>query len=524
MWIDRPRKVQRNAQIENIDNIPQGFFDPASPPPSTWPEDTNTHIISDQCQTPTWPDALDIVNVEDSKHDTIDFIIPEHPDMGSIQQARELSAPEIGIEVASKWSPAPDFKPKDLSLVIHHVDRLGSLELPPIPPEVLVERADIDTTKDEDDPNNFDLRIHVPKPTLQDSIHDVDFDYEPPPPSNLQPLDPIGPSTPAIDLNIEPFDAAPHSITEDFDQKTIKQPDIELCLAPWATSKPAHDSTATPETELFPAEAPRTFRDMLQWLAGLKNQKHHGTLRQCVVKAFGVPHSDPSQLAIFINHAKITPTDLFDILQLTAMFAGSVLFAIAPNWKANVSSSTVKPKSSDQSEEPDCCALLCQLRDYAYACHYQLQFLKSQCNRDKLSGGWQDCHYGSDITSPNSPLQAFLTDGWDSTFKTHPFDPCNFCLKSRIRMGFRDGDLPSSQQTGATLSTILTPSCGGDDPLLTLCSYLNCLTRRTPRTTGELVSFFHHFGIELNGYASESLSSLGNSLSTPYVNCVHLAV
>ncbi|CDR96983.1 hypothetical protein BBBOND_0308860 [Babesia bigemina] len=258
---------------------------------------------------------------------------------------------------------------------------------------------------------------------------------------------------------------------------------------------------------------------MLQWLAGLKNQKHHGTLRQCVVKAFGVPHSDPSQLAIFINHAKITPTDLFDILQLTAMFAGSVLFAIAPNWKANVSSSTVKPKSSDQSEEPDCCALLCQLRDYAYACHYQLQFLKSQCNRDKLSGGWQDCHYGSDITSPNSPLQAFLTDGWDSTFKTHPFDPCNFCLKSRIRMGFRDGDLPSSQQTGATLSTILTPSCGGDDPLLTLCSYLNCLTRRTPRTTGELVSFFHNFGVELHDYGQKMLSSLGLSLTKSHPNC-----
>ncbi|CDR96639.1 hypothetical protein BBBOND_0305420 [Babesia bigemina] len=279
---------------------------------------------------------------------------------------------------------------------------------------------------------------------------------------SVQPLDVISPPTSAIDLNIEPFDAAPHSITEDFDQKTIKQPDIELGLAPWATSKPAHDSTDIPETELFPAEAPRTVREMLQWIAGLKHEKHHETLKQCINKAFGGLHHEPSQLAIFINHTKIRPKDVFDILQLTAMFAGSVLSSIAPKWKANVSSRFVKPKSSDQSEEPDCCALLCQLRDYVYACHHQLEFLKSQCNRDKLSGGWKDYKYGSDLISPNSPLQAFLTDGWDSDFDTHLFDPCNLCHKSRVRMGFRDRDLPSSQQTGDTLSSILTPSCGGE--------------------------------------------------------------
>ncbi|CDR97151.1 hypothetical protein BBBOND_0310540 [Babesia bigemina] len=86
-------------------------------------------------------------------------------------------------------------------------------------------------------------------------------------------------------------------------------------------------------------------------------------------------------------------------------------------------------------------------------------------------------------------------------------------------MGFRMEDLPEKSQNGGTISSILSPSCAGDDPLLTLSSYLNCLTRRTPRTTGELVSYFHHFGMELHNYASKSLSPLGSSLSTPHPDC-----
>ncbi|CDR96602.1 hypothetical protein BBBOND_0305050 [Babesia bigemina] len=201
---------------------------------------------------------------------------------------------------------------------------------------------------------------------------------------------------------------------------------------------------------------------MLTWLAGLRNPKHHKTLEKCIKKAFSGLHNESSDLALSVNGSHVLPQHVFDILQLTAMFAGSVLTAIAPNWRASVASRTVKPNSSTQSDELDCSALLCQLLDYVYACHHQLQFLKAQCKRDKLSGGWKNDEYGSDITSSKSPLQAFLTDGWDSTFKTHPFDPCNLCLRSRVRMGFRDRDLPSSQQTGDTLSSILTPSCGGE--------------------------------------------------------------
>ncbi|CDR95142.1 hypothetical protein BBBOND_0202990 [Babesia bigemina] len=80
-------------------------------------------------------------------------------------------------------------------------------------------------------------------------------------------------------------------------------------------------------------------------------------------------------------------------------------------------------------------------------------------------------------------------------------------------MGFKKRDLPKTSQLGSVISSILTFCCGGSDPLLTLSSYLNCLTRRTPRTTGELVSFFHDFGIELHETFSHKLLLLGMFIS-----------
>ncbi|CDR71886.1 hypothetical protein, conserved, partial [Babesia bigemina] len=361
--------------------------------------------------------------------------------------------------------------------------------------------------------------IQVAKHTLPDDDldFDLDFDDDSTHITNETPTDFVDPPFPAISFNIPPpGPEQPLPPPEDFSPDIISRPDLKMCIAPWMNQTKTGDSPDIPETELFPSQAPRTVRDMLTWLAGLRNPKHHDTLKQCIKRAFGGLHDDPSQLALSVNGSYVRPTDVFDILQLTAMFAGSVLTAIAPNWRASVATRTVQPKSSD---EPDCCALLCQLRDYVYACCHQLQFLKSQCSRDKLSGGWQDCGYGSDITASKSPLQAFLTDGWDSDFDTHPFDPCNLCHKSRVRMGFQANDLPKSSQQGSAISSILTPSCGGDDPLLTLCSYLNCLTRRTPRTTGELVSFFHHFGIELHDFDQSKLSKLGTSLCNPHPDC-----
>ncbi|GBE59343.1 ribosome binding protein [Babesia ovata] len=278
----------------------------------------------------------------------------------------------------------------------------------------------------------------------------------------------------------------PHApLHETFSPESLDFSTEDLCLPPWIAKTHNDNLHEFPHTELFPSEAPRTVREMLVWMVGLQNPKHHVAMEKCIKKAFGsMPDATLGDLKLSINDAEITPKQVLDVLKLTAMFAASVLSTIEPAWKGNTTlSATLKPKGSDQSKDPAC--LLCQLRDYAYACYYQLQFLRSQCSRNKSQGGWQDCQYGNGANIP-SPLQAFLTDASASKFKTYPFDPCNICRKSRVSMGFKVEDLPVTQQTGNHISTILTPTCGGEDPLLTLSSYLNCLTKRTPRTTGEL--------------------------------------
>ncbi|GBE59177.1 Ribosome-binding protein 1, putative [Babesia ovata] len=296
---------------------------------------------------------------------------------------------------------------------------------------------------------------------------------------------------------------------ETFDPESLTFPTVEMCVAPWASQHPAA-ATDIPETELFPSEAPRTVRDMLVWLAGLRHPKHQETLTQCINNAFKRGDDISASLTLPVNDSSIAAKDVIDTIHLAAIFAGSVLSAVAPEWRMAV------PSAKSTPEDPDCCALLCQLRDYVYACYYQLAFLKSQCSRNQSDGGWQDYQYGRDVSFPKSPLQAFLTD--TSNFETHLFDPCNICLKSHVNMGFKQEDLPEPQQTGKHISTILSPTCGGDDPLLTLSSHLNCLTRRTPRTTGELVSFFHNFGNSLHNTSSQ-LSQLGISLSKPHGHC-----
>ncbi|GBE60230.1 Ribosome-binding protein 1 [Babesia ovata] len=364
--------------------------------------------------------------------------------------------------------------------------------------------------------DHLDVDVYVPKLALQDSSYDVNVGYDPPTIPEVQLLDPIVPSTTAADLSFEHQAYRPPSPRTDFDTKNINRPNVPMCIPDWSTQKPTHDSTDIPDTELFPSEAPRTVREMLTWIAGLRHPKHQETLKQCIKNAFKRGDDDSAILQLPVNDSSIAAKDVLHTIKLVAMFAASVLNALAPEWRMAVPSLTSASKVSDQSKDPDCCALLCQLRDYVYACYHQLEFLKSQCSRKESDSGWQDCQYGNNI--PDSPLQAFLTDAHDSKFETHPFDPCDICLKSRIRMGFTKDDLPASHETGKHISAILSPSCGGDDPLLKLSSYLSCLTRRTPRTTGELVSFFHLFGNELH-LPSSHFSPLGSALHKPHPHC-----
>ncbi|CDR94696.1 hypothetical protein BBBOND_0109940 [Babesia bigemina] len=263
-----------------------------------------------------------------------------------------------------------------------------------------------------------------------------------------------------LDGNEDP--GMPRDSPRKADERVIDPFSTNECLNPWSVDTSSTD-IITPPTSPPPASdhlpPPRTVREMLYWFVGLNQygligfitEHVNGLLKGYNTDALEVT-GDPGQLTASHVTAKLTEA---------CLYSATVIYKVRHNndFKA-FSTFDFKSVYSKLRYSTDPACLLCQLRDYVYACHHQLQFLKSQCNRNKLSGGWKNCGYGSDIKTP-SRLQAFLTDDWDSTFKTHFFDPCNLCIKSRVRMGFKKDDLPETSETGNTLSSILTPSCGG---------------------------------------------------------------
>ncbi|GBE60130.1 ribosome binding protein [Babesia ovata] len=274
-----------------------------------------------------------------------------------------------------------------------------------------------------------------------------------------------------------------------------------------------------PNTDHLPP--PTTVRGMLYWLLGLAELGYIPRIKehvQGILKGFSKDVSQPySALEVTGLHPQLTASLVAVTLSEACLYAASVVYEI--KYYHDFEGVTNLMFDSEYGQlyySLDSACLLCQLLDYVYACHHQLTFLKSQCSRHQSQGGWQECEYGHKVH--DSPLQAFLTDRQDCAFETYPFDPYNLCLKSHVKMGFTKEDLPKNRQIGRILYYILSPQCGPEDPLLRLSSYLNCITRRTPRTTGELVSFFHNAGNVLHDAASE-LSKLGSALSKSYDNC-----
>ncbi|GBE62608.1 ribosome binding protein [Babesia ovata] len=402
-------------------------------------------------------------------------------------------------------------------------------------------------TESHDDSDQFDLHIDVRKPIVQDPVdntyddpyandddvlrdefknaeswHGEDKGFSVLPKSNFN-LE-FTPSFLQSDGDHDP------GIPRDTPRKPYDQiipvfPDSGVCQNPWYVPD-ASSTTVTPplspppDTDQLPP--PKTVRDMLHWMVGLNQYGYVAIIKKHIEDLLKEYNKDASQppdaLEVTRDPYNLDASIVSNTLTEACHYAASVLHRLKHK---DISTADTMPDFSSEysklryTSNPAC--LLCQLRDYAYACCHQLTFLKSQCSREQSQGGWQNCEYGHDVPS-NSPLQDFLTDASDSKFETHPFDPCDICLKSRVNMGFTKEDLPASQQTGKHILTILTPSCGGEDPLLTLCSYLNCITRRTPRTAGEIVSFFHNFGNSLHDVSSQ-LSQLGSALSTRHDDC-----
>ncbi|GIX66140.1 variant erythrocyte surface antigen-1 family protein [Babesia caballi] len=198
------------------------------------------------------------------------------------------------------------------------------------------------------------------------------------------------------------------------------------------------------------------------------------------------------------------------------------------------------------------------ISNYAYALQFQLSFLYIQCNNTYTLGcGWRDCNFGKDInmvsntevlshickayncgynnvncshnatngcnhnnyeqnvgcgSTKASPLQAFLTDCLPGFSRSHPSDPSSHlasCSGSlcHVPMGF-DGKLCAEASSGLNIAYSLGSFCGGfNTPLRQLSEKLGCLTKRTPRTLGDLFGFVWH----LKGQLAKTLGNFNDA-------------
>ncbi|GIX62512.1 variant erythrocyte surface antigen-1 family protein [Babesia caballi] len=187
------------------------------------------------------------------------------------------------------------------------------------------------------------------------------------------------------------------------------------------------------------------------------------------------------------------------------------------------------------------------IANYAYALHFQLTFLYKQCGSAySRSCGWQACKYGADINASenstshicegftctdlsickhghnnhrsgsscnhnnggagkkcgtsgsNSPLQAFLTDkliGFCLSDQPYPSSPNHLAnhptgAMCHVKMGFVSKTLLKDAGTGNHIYSALSTFCGDAyGPLPQLSEKLGCLTKRVPRTLGDVFGF-----------------------------------
>ncbi|GIX62296.1 extracellular matrix-binding ebh, putative [Babesia caballi] len=190
-------------------------------------------------------------------------------------------------------------------------------------------------------------------------------------------------------------------------------------------------------------------------------------------------------------------------------------------------------------------ALFNTLANYTYALQFQLHFLYLMCRGNATVCCWSDCRFGESIQPQNSgspvtshicptectknggshnhstnpdqcehhgcgssltnqsPLQAFLTDNLrgfthslpSSTDHLGNHPPGAMC---HVKMGFTANDLRGDPSRSDRIYYTLYFFCGSQhDPLRRLGETLTCLTRRTPRTLGDVFGFVWHLNSQL---------------------------
>ncbi|GIX61138.1 variant erythrocyte surface antigen-1 family protein [Babesia caballi] len=301
------------------------------------------------------------------------------------------------------------------------------------------------------------------------------------------------------------------------------------------------------------ARPPSSIREMLYWLIGLTATPQFGDLlghiHNVVGSYFKVAVSGSSR-----NDDTLTADQVTSYILATCYTAPSVLDIIQGRVPPNGSKNEpwlhrLYSNAEFNFNYPSSgAALFYALAVYTYALQFQLSFLYKQCQDMYINTcGWFYCRYGSDILpkspgnavtshlcegfkckdilkcehngsgpnstgckhdqsrpgdqcgkgSNNSPLQAFLIDKLNGLCRKHPGTSSHLATCSgstcHVPMGFADNLRESSRQKvqGGHILNALKPFCGSHNtPLRQLCGTLTCLSKRAPRSLGDLFGFY----------------------------------
>ncbi|GIX61585.1 extracellular matrix-binding ebh [Babesia caballi] len=250
------------------------------------------------------------------------------------------------------------------------------------------------------------------------------------------------------------------------------------------------------------------------------------------------------------KHNTLSAADIKEYLRASCVFSSSVLGLIQG---PGASQNNYEPwlfelycNSAFNLTYPSGSALFNALAKYSYAVQFQLLFLYFMCSNDGNKCGWNNCTYGKDIkgsgnslqshicpgfkcSDPNScnhkssgickhnkygetnscglgsnpsPLQAFLTDNLQGFRRGYPSTSDHLATCSgpmcHTPMGFEAEHLRQDPGTGNLISLALQLFCGSPtSPLRQLSEKLSCLTKRTPKTLGDLFGFMWHLNGQL---------------------------
>ncbi|GBE59976.1 hypothetical protein, conserved [Babesia ovata] len=308
-------------------------------------------------------------------------------------------------------------------------------------------------------------------------------------------------------------------------------------------------------THIDKPRTPCSVYEMLAWCAGLQFNSIFEPLCSYFKELFQKPKDqkdvpydqiEDSSLSL-VGTKTIHPSHLVTALNDVCSRSYYVLVGILGNGHADGVYACEFPSNSLNLSYPSspsqCFAILADVLCRLYE---QLYLLYEQCKHGQFCSGWNKCWYGRGVAGsswscntlqcPNqtgdqtatqstnqkhnqrcdqnckqhsdcgikSPLQSFLEDGLVG-FLPHQLTKLGCGVACSVGshrgqpcitpMGFPDlSVMASHRQTGRYLEEVLADFCGKPDkPLSKLCSYLTCISQRTPQTLGDLFAFYFNF-------------------------------